>query len=89
MTRLVEGMGNIDSPTHTQKDCVESDLSTLKLFARLTVTVRCCCCVASSWAPGLESLQYLKNKNDYTSLVQLRASRKGPLTSKLARASPR
>eukprot|EP00983_Pelagomonas_calceolata_P114604 1160111-Pelagomonas_calceolata.AAC.16 len=30
-----------------------------------------------------------KRKKDYTSQVQLRALRKGPLTSKLARASPR
>eukprot|EP00983_Pelagomonas_calceolata_P130675 1161703-Pelagomonas_calceolata.AAC.1 len=30
-------MGSIDSPTHTQKDCVESDLSALKLF----YTVHC------------------------------------------------
>eukprot|EP00983_Pelagomonas_calceolata_P061848 1147003-Pelagomonas_calceolata.AAC.1 len=37
MARLVEGMGSIDSPTHTQKDCVESDLSALKLFAQFTV----------------------------------------------------
>eukprot|EP00983_Pelagomonas_calceolata_P013258 422911-Pelagomonas_calceolata.AAC.1 len=29
MARLVEGMGSIDSPTHTQEDCVESDLCTL------------------------------------------------------------
>eukprot|EP00983_Pelagomonas_calceolata_P049110 1141358-Pelagomonas_calceolata.AAC.1 len=28
------GMGSIDSPTHTQKDCVESDLSALKLLAQ-------------------------------------------------------
>eukprot|EP00983_Pelagomonas_calceolata_P059066 1145766-Pelagomonas_calceolata.AAC.6 len=36
-TRLVEGMGSIDSPTHTQKDCVKGGLSTLKLFAHFTV----------------------------------------------------
>eukprot|EP00983_Pelagomonas_calceolata_P009000 292693-Pelagomonas_calceolata.AAC.1 len=30
------GMDSIDSPTHTQKDCVESDLSALK-FAQFTV----------------------------------------------------
>eukprot|EP00983_Pelagomonas_calceolata_P025425 798560-Pelagomonas_calceolata.AAC.1 len=28
------GMGSMNSPTHTQKDCVESDHSTLKLFAQ-------------------------------------------------------
>eukprot|EP00983_Pelagomonas_calceolata_P060581 1146446-Pelagomonas_calceolata.AAC.2 len=39
MARRVEVMGNIDigSPTYTQKDCVESDLSALKLCAQLTV----------------------------------------------------
>eukprot|EP00983_Pelagomonas_calceolata_P032946 1032281-Pelagomonas_calceolata.AAC.1 len=37
MARLVEGMGSIDSPTHTQKVCVESDLSAMKLFAQFTV----------------------------------------------------
>eukprot|EP00983_Pelagomonas_calceolata_P131413 1161773-Pelagomonas_calceolata.AAC.32 len=37
MARLVEGMGSTDSPTHTQEDYVESDLSTLKLFAQFTV----------------------------------------------------
>eukprot|EP00983_Pelagomonas_calceolata_P028676 897988-Pelagomonas_calceolata.AAC.1 len=31
------GMGSIDSPTHIQNDCVESELSTLKLFAQFTV----------------------------------------------------
>eukprot|EP00983_Pelagomonas_calceolata_P015679 497664-Pelagomonas_calceolata.AAC.1 len=31
------GMGSIDSPTHTQKDGVESHLSALKLFAQFTV----------------------------------------------------
>eukprot|EP00983_Pelagomonas_calceolata_P006156 204464-Pelagomonas_calceolata.AAC.1 len=30
-------MGSIDSPTHTQEHCVESGLSTLKLFAQFTV----------------------------------------------------
>eukprot|EP00983_Pelagomonas_calceolata_P133021 1161925-Pelagomonas_calceolata.AAC.1 len=34
---LLQGMGSIDSPIHTQEDCVESDLSALKLFAQLTV----------------------------------------------------
>eukprot|EP00983_Pelagomonas_calceolata_P065112 1148443-Pelagomonas_calceolata.AAC.1 len=29
MARSVEGMGSIDSPTHTQEVCVERDLSTL------------------------------------------------------------
>eukprot|EP00983_Pelagomonas_calceolata_P061282 1146767-Pelagomonas_calceolata.AAC.4 len=37
MARLVEGMGSIDSPTLTQKYCVESGLGTLKLFAQFTV----------------------------------------------------
>eukprot|EP00983_Pelagomonas_calceolata_P047246 1140548-Pelagomonas_calceolata.AAC.2 len=37
MACLVEGMGSVDSPTHTQKDCVKSDLSTLKLFAQFAV----------------------------------------------------
>eukprot|EP00983_Pelagomonas_calceolata_P013106 418702-Pelagomonas_calceolata.AAC.1 len=32
-------MGSIDSPTYTQKDCVESDRSALKLIAQFTV---CC-----------------------------------------------
>eukprot|EP00983_Pelagomonas_calceolata_P127428 1161401-Pelagomonas_calceolata.AAC.28 len=30
MACLVEGMGSIVYPTHTQKDCVDGDLSTLK-----------------------------------------------------------
>eukprot|EP00983_Pelagomonas_calceolata_P060847 1146550-Pelagomonas_calceolata.AAC.4 len=30
------GMGSIDSPTHTQENCVESGLGTLKLFAQFT-----------------------------------------------------
>eukprot|EP00983_Pelagomonas_calceolata_P131769 1161808-Pelagomonas_calceolata.AAC.9 len=34
---LIQGMGSIDSPTHTQEDGVESDLSALKLFAQFTV----------------------------------------------------
>eukprot|EP00983_Pelagomonas_calceolata_P053890 1143479-Pelagomonas_calceolata.AAC.1 len=33
------GMGSVDRPTHTQKDCVESDLSTSKLFAQFTLQV--------------------------------------------------
>eukprot|EP00983_Pelagomonas_calceolata_P094431 1157890-Pelagomonas_calceolata.AAC.8 len=37
MARLVEGMGKIDSPTHTQEDCVESDLSTLNTYGGLGV----------------------------------------------------
>eukprot|EP00983_Pelagomonas_calceolata_P056753 1144736-Pelagomonas_calceolata.AAC.3 len=38
------GMGSINSPTHTQKDCVESDLNAL--FAQFTVfnTHTNCCC---------------------------------------------
>eukprot|EP00983_Pelagomonas_calceolata_P120367 1160700-Pelagomonas_calceolata.AAC.3 len=28
--RPSRGMGSIDSPTHTQEDCVDSDISTLK-----------------------------------------------------------
>eukprot|EP00983_Pelagomonas_calceolata_P037199 1136239-Pelagomonas_calceolata.AAC.4 len=51
MARLVEGMGSIDSPIHTQEACVESNLCTLELFAQLL----CCCCEASSWAPGLST----------------------------------
>eukprot|EP00983_Pelagomonas_calceolata_P111025 1159739-Pelagomonas_calceolata.AAC.10 len=35
MARLVEGMGFIDSPTHTQKDCAESDLGTLKFITKI------------------------------------------------------
>eukprot|EP00983_Pelagomonas_calceolata_P043792 1139049-Pelagomonas_calceolata.AAC.1 len=35
------GMGSIDSPTHTQKDSVESDLSTVKLFAQFTELWHC------------------------------------------------
>eukprot|EP00983_Pelagomonas_calceolata_P050306 1141909-Pelagomonas_calceolata.AAC.1 len=34
MARLDKGMGSIDNTTHTQEDCVESDVSTLKLFAQ-------------------------------------------------------
>eukprot|EP00983_Pelagomonas_calceolata_P036450 1133732-Pelagomonas_calceolata.AAC.1 len=37
-----QGMGSMDSPTHTQKDCAESDISTLKLFAQLTVLLLGC-----------------------------------------------
>eukprot|EP00983_Pelagomonas_calceolata_P045391 1139719-Pelagomonas_calceolata.AAC.1 len=39
MACLVEGVGSVDSPTHTQKDCVKSDLSTLKLFAQWYIWV--------------------------------------------------
>eukprot|EP00983_Pelagomonas_calceolata_P132131 1161838-Pelagomonas_calceolata.AAC.10 len=35
----LRGTGSIDSPTHTQKDCVESDLSTLKLFCTVVCVV--------------------------------------------------
>eukprot|EP00983_Pelagomonas_calceolata_P013044 417324-Pelagomonas_calceolata.AAC.2 len=38
MARLVEGVGSADNPTHTQENCVESDLSTLELFAQFTVS---------------------------------------------------
>eukprot|EP00983_Pelagomonas_calceolata_P052736 1142980-Pelagomonas_calceolata.AAC.3 len=31
MTHLVEGMGSVDSPTHTQEDCVECDFGTWRL----------------------------------------------------------
>eukprot|EP00983_Pelagomonas_calceolata_P031750 996208-Pelagomonas_calceolata.AAC.1 len=37
MACLVENMGSVDSPTHTQKDYMESDLGTLELFAQFTV----------------------------------------------------
>eukprot|EP00983_Pelagomonas_calceolata_P101403 1158696-Pelagomonas_calceolata.AAC.2 len=37
MARLVEGVGSTGSPTHTQEDCVENVLGTLKLFAQFTV----------------------------------------------------
>eukprot|EP00983_Pelagomonas_calceolata_P073672 1152218-Pelagomonas_calceolata.AAC.3 len=37
MARLVEGMGSMDSPTHSQNICVESDLSALELFAHFTL----------------------------------------------------
>eukprot|EP00983_Pelagomonas_calceolata_P040261 1137533-Pelagomonas_calceolata.AAC.1 len=43
------GMGSIDSPTHTQKDCVESDLSALSCLHSSLF----CCSEASKWAPGL------------------------------------
>eukprot|EP00983_Pelagomonas_calceolata_P082736 1156008-Pelagomonas_calceolata.AAC.4 len=33
----VWAMGNIDTPTHTQEDCVESDISAFQLFAKFTV----------------------------------------------------
>eukprot|EP00983_Pelagomonas_calceolata_P123658 1161030-Pelagomonas_calceolata.AAC.7 len=39
--RPLQGMGSVDSPTHTQKDCVESGLSALKLFAQFTVLLLC------------------------------------------------
>eukprot|EP00983_Pelagomonas_calceolata_P066821 1149226-Pelagomonas_calceolata.AAC.1 len=55
MARLVEGMGSIDSPTFSQEDSVESGLSTLSCLHNPL----CCCCEASSWAPGLESSQNL------------------------------
>eukprot|EP00983_Pelagomonas_calceolata_P118261 1160490-Pelagomonas_calceolata.AAC.6 len=41
MAHLAKGMGSIDNPTHTQEDCVESDLSTLKLFAQFAVLSLC------------------------------------------------
>eukprot|EP00983_Pelagomonas_calceolata_P061205 1146726-Pelagomonas_calceolata.AAC.2 len=41
MACLVEGMGSIDSQTHTQEDCVEGDLGTLKLFAQYTALLLC------------------------------------------------
>eukprot|EP00983_Pelagomonas_calceolata_P074241 1152471-Pelagomonas_calceolata.AAC.1 len=47
---MVEGMGSADGTTHVQENCVESGLSTLKLFAQITIT---CCCKDSSWFPGL------------------------------------
>eukprot|EP00983_Pelagomonas_calceolata_P007922 258647-Pelagomonas_calceolata.AAC.1 len=34
--KVIQGLGSIDSPTHTQEDCVESDLFTLKGLAQLT-----------------------------------------------------
>eukprot|EP00983_Pelagomonas_calceolata_P046880 1140377-Pelagomonas_calceolata.AAC.2 len=37
MPCLGEGTRRIDGPTHTQEDCKESDLGTLKLFAWFTV----------------------------------------------------
>eukprot|EP00983_Pelagomonas_calceolata_P077565 1153923-Pelagomonas_calceolata.AAC.2 len=46
MARLVEGMGSIDSPTHTKKDCVESDLNALKLIAQSTVMLSQTGCAA-------------------------------------------
>eukprot|EP00983_Pelagomonas_calceolata_P040645 1137708-Pelagomonas_calceolata.AAC.1 len=55
---LIQGMDNILSPTHTLKDCVESDLSTLKLFAQFTVLL-----LRGFWAPGLISSQYLTSIN--------------------------
>eukprot|EP00983_Pelagomonas_calceolata_P029879 935425-Pelagomonas_calceolata.AAC.1 len=48
------GTGSTHSPTHTQKDCVESDLSALKLRISL-----CCCGEAPHWAPGLD-VQFMK-----------------------------
>eukprot|EP00983_Pelagomonas_calceolata_P055295 1144091-Pelagomonas_calceolata.AAC.2 len=35
--KLIQGMGSIERVAHTQEDCVESDLGTLKLFAQFTV----------------------------------------------------
>lgn len=29
---MIQGMGSVDSPIQTQKDCMEGDLGTLKLF---------------------------------------------------------
>eukprot|EP00983_Pelagomonas_calceolata_P107336 1159332-Pelagomonas_calceolata.AAC.10 len=52
MARL--GVDSIDNPTHTQKDRVEGDLSTLKLFARLTVSLLCLAGVQSKLT-GLNS----------------------------------
>eukprot|EP00983_Pelagomonas_calceolata_P056294 1144534-Pelagomonas_calceolata.AAC.2 len=37
MAYLVEGMGSVDNPTHTQKDCVEGDLGTLNGYGGLNV----------------------------------------------------
>eukprot|EP00983_Pelagomonas_calceolata_P035764 1119379-Pelagomonas_calceolata.AAC.1 len=45
------GIDSVDSPTHTQKDCVESDLITLSCLH----SCLCCCCEASDWAPGLKA----------------------------------
>eukprot|EP00983_Pelagomonas_calceolata_P125830 1161243-Pelagomonas_calceolata.AAC.1 len=56
MARLVEG--STDSPNHTQKDCVESDLSAFSL---------CCCCEASSWAPSLVML----SQTAYAAYIQM------------------
>eukprot|EP00983_Pelagomonas_calceolata_P044222 1139209-Pelagomonas_calceolata.AAC.2 len=33
---MESGMSNLDSSTYTQEDCMEGDLSTLKLFAHFT-----------------------------------------------------
>eukprot|EP00983_Pelagomonas_calceolata_P027410 860882-Pelagomonas_calceolata.AAC.1 len=40
MARLVEGMGSVNSTTHTQEDCVENDFGTLESFAHFTVLLR-------------------------------------------------
>eukprot|EP00983_Pelagomonas_calceolata_P004622 150131-Pelagomonas_calceolata.AAC.1 len=39
--KMIQGMGSIDSPTHTPEDCVEGDISTLELFAQFTVLLLC------------------------------------------------
>eukprot|EP00983_Pelagomonas_calceolata_P035228 1101718-Pelagomonas_calceolata.AAC.2 len=35
-----QGMGSINSPAHTQEDCVEGNLGTLKLFVKFIITMK-------------------------------------------------
>eukprot|EP00983_Pelagomonas_calceolata_P057311 1145018-Pelagomonas_calceolata.AAC.3 len=85
MARL--GVGSIDSFTHTQEDCVESDLSTLKspVIGDMNATVRASDCTSNT----IYRADRKRKRIGYSSQVQLRALRKCPLTSKLAKASPR
>eukprot|EP00983_Pelagomonas_calceolata_P009061 294489-Pelagomonas_calceolata.AAC.1 len=45
-SKVIQGLGSTDSPTHTQENCVESDISTLwkVILAPCLHTSLCCCC---------------------------------------------
>eukprot|EP00983_Pelagomonas_calceolata_P104494 1159034-Pelagomonas_calceolata.AAC.8 len=112
------GVGSIDSPVHNLENCVESDLSTLKLFAQFTAVRKLPTSIKEKrnlvqraeslphrrvrgklvwvwWVPPVISTlaeitnMHVKKRKDYAGQVWLRALSKGPLTSKMARASPR
>eukprot|EP00983_Pelagomonas_calceolata_P030981 973105-Pelagomonas_calceolata.AAC.1 len=56
----IEGMGSVESPTHTQKDCVpHTQRRVISAPWSCLHGSLCRCCEASSWAPGLVSSQYL------------------------------